>query len=109
MPAPANGEHTMGRLRLTATRLTTVLAAVTVVAVAASGQASAAVAQTKAQVVGSLLSGTQIGSGWHKYAGGDGSAAEVGGCLTGTSPSAGLRFKATRSFQYLTTTAIADE
>jgi hypothetical protein len=82
----------MGRLRLTATRLTTVLAAVTVVAVAASGQASASVAQTKAQVVGSLLSGTQIGSGWHKYgggSGGDGSAAEVGGCLTEAGPSTG--------------------
>jgi hypothetical protein len=99
----------MGRLRLTATRLTTVVAAVTVVAVALSGPASASVAQTKAQVVGSLLSGTQIGSGWHKYTGGDGSAAEVGGCLEGASPSVGLRFKATRSFQYLTTTAFADE
>jgi hypothetical protein len=99
----------MGRLRLTATRLTAFLAAVTVVAVAASGQATASVAQTKAQVVGSLLSGTQIGSGWHKYSGGDGSAAEVGGCLTEASPSTGLRFKATRAFQYLTTPAFADE
>jgi len=102
----------MGRRRLTATRLTTVLAAVTVVAVAASGQASAAAAQSKAQVVGSLLSGSQIGTGWHKYdggGGGDGSAAEVGGCLTEASPSTGLRYKATRSYQYLTTTAFADE
>ena len=99
----------MGRLRLTATRLTTVLAAVTVVAVAASGHASASVAQTKAQVVRSLLSGTQIGDGWHKYAGGDGSASEVGGCLTDAKPSAGLRFTASRSYQYQTTTAFADE
>ena len=99
----------MGRLRLTATRLTTVLAAVTVVAVAASGQASAAVAHSKTQVVGSLLSGSQIGIGWHKYGGGDGSAADVGGCLTEATPSTGVRFNATRSFQYLTTTAFADE
>ena len=109
MPAPTNGEHTMGRLRLTATRLTTVVAAVTVVAGAVAGPASASVAQTKAQVVGSLLSGTQIGDGWHKYAGSDGPAAEVGGCLKGTSPSVGLRFHATRSFQYLTTPAFAEE
>ena len=99
----------MGRLRLTATRLTTVVAAVTVVAVAVSVPASASVAQTKTQVVRSLLSGTQIGDGWHRTAGGDGTAAEVGGCLTGTSAPAGLRFTATRSYQYLTTAAFADE
>ncbi|MDQ1600758.1 MAG: hypothetical protein QOD68_2232 [Actinomycetota bacterium] len=99
----------MGRLRLTAFRLTTVVAAVTVVAVAVSVPASASVAQTKTQVVRSLLSGTQIGDGWHKYAGGDGSAAEVGGCLTEATPSAGLRFTASRSFQYQTTAAFADE
>ena len=99
----------MGRLRLTATRLTTVLAAVTVVAVTASGQASASVAQTKTQVVRSLLSGAQIGDGWHKTAGSDGTAGEVGGCLTGTSAPAGLRFTAGRSYQFQTTTAFADE
>jgi hypothetical protein len=99
----------MGRLRLTATRLTTVVAAVTVVAIAVSGPASASVAQTKAQVVGSLLGGSHIGDGWHKYAGSDGSAAEVGGCLKGASPSVGLRFHVSRSFQYLTTPAFADE
>ncbi len=109
MPAPTNGEHTMGRLRLTATRLTTVIAAVTVVAVAVSVPASASVAQTKTQVVRSLLSGAQIGDGWHKTAGSDGTAGEVGGCLTGTSAPAGLRFTATRSYQYLTTPAAADE
>jgi hypothetical protein len=99
----------MGRLRLTATRLTTVVAAVTVVAVAVSVPASASVAQTKTQVVRSLLSGPQIGDGWHKTTGSDGAAGEVGGCLTGTSDPAGLRFTATRSYQYLTTPAAADE
>lgn len=110
MPAPQRtGEHTVGRPRLTTTGLATAVAALTVVAVAVSGPATASVAQTKAQVVGSLLSGTQIGDGWHKYTGGDGSDAEVGGCLKGTSTSIGLRFKASRSFQYLTTPAFADE
>jgi hypothetical protein len=99
----------MGRLRLTATRLTTVVAVVTVAALAVSVPASASVAQTKTQVVRSLLTGTQIGDGWHKYSGSDGSAAEVGGCLTEGSRSAGLRFSATRSYQYLTTAAFADE
>jgi hypothetical protein len=99
----------MGRLRLTASRLTSVVAAVTVVAVAVTGPASASVAQTKTQVVRSLLSGAQIGDGWHKTTGTDGTAGEVGGCLTEASPSAGLRFKAGRSFQYLTSTGFADE
>ena len=99
----------MGRLRPSAFRLTTVVAAVTVVAIAVSVPASASVAQTKAQVVRSLLSSTQIGDGWHKFAGGDGSAAEVGGCLTDAKPSAGLRFTAGRSYQYQTNAAFADE
>lgn len=62
-----------------------------------------------AQVVRSLLSGTQIGDGWHRYTGSNNAAAEVGGCLTDAGPTAGLRFKATRSYQYQSTPAFAKE
>jgi hypothetical protein len=99
----------MGRHRLTAASIVT--AALLAVALAVPGTASAAVAQTRTQVVRSLLTGPQIGDGWHRSdSSSGGSAVEADGCDPSTGASSpGLRFTADRSYQYLTSALFADE
>lgn len=78
-----------------------VTAAVAALSLVAAGPAPAATTITRATVVSSLLTATQLGAGWHRYDDRDsGATPEVTGCAGTAYQTVGLRFTAKRSFQY---------
>ena len=90
-------------------RFTAVIAAVVAVTVVLAGPASAAAATTKRQVVRSLLTATEVGSGWHLYDDSGSPSADVSGCTGTTQTTVGLKFSAKRAFQYSSNLLFAHE
>lgn len=80
-------------------RLIAVIAVFTALSLVATTPASAATI-TRTKVVRSLLTATDLGTGWHKTDLGSGSGSEVSGCESAQYESVGVRFKAEREFQY---------
>lgn len=90
-------------------RFTAAVATAVVTAVVLAGPASAAAATTKRQVVRSLLTATQVGSGWHLYDDSGNPSADVSGCPDASTTTVGLAFSAKRAFQYSSNLLFAHE